>query len=396
LKNNSSKTSFYLFGVIFLLIISLVRIATLPVSVKLPLPSRHQDGYYDYEGLMHWHTEYTHDAYGSYKDLAALANANHLDFLITTEHNNLLALYDHQEGLHGHLLTLVGIESTRKEGYLLGINFNKYTTFHLSTSSFISEVAQQGGFTLIAHPTNPRWHWRGNIDDRIVGQEILDLTDQFARASRFDVFSGGLYYYLNKPAGFLQIYQRPVDALKMWDDLTAKRHFIGVYAPDVHQSIRLWGRHFFRFPRAEDVIPIAHDHVILRVPFTGVFDKDKSLLLDAIKQGRIYVSVDSLQDATGFFFSARQKDKTAWMGDELPAGVDTDFQVALPQPLGLKDIIINVFHNGQKIAVHQGTDYSFQAMLPGAYRIEVECGIPTFWGTKKSIVWIYSNPIYLR
>jgi hypothetical protein len=387
--------NFLLAGII-LLMIAMLRISALAVHVDLPRPSSHQNGYYDYEGVIHWHTEYTRDAFGSYQDLATIGNQFHLDFLISTEHNNLLALYNHEEGWHGRMLTLVGIESTRKEGYLLGINFHRYTTHDLPTDSFLSEVSRQGGFTLIAHPKNPRWHWRGNIDDRIAGQEIIDLTDQFTTASVLSIVTGILYYPFNKPAGFIQVYHRPVNALKMWDQVTAQRHFIGIYAPDVHQSLRLWGKHIIRFPRAEDALPIAHNHVILRTPFTGNFVPDKTMLLDAIKQGQLYIAIDSLQDATGFFFSARQGDKTAWMGDQLPAGFKTDFFVTLPEPLGFKDTIINVYHNGQKIFSNTASAYTFQATLPGAYRIEVECEIPTFWGFKKNVVWIYSNPIYLR
>ncbi len=375
---------------------SVIRIATLAVHVDVPRLPHHQNGYYDYEGDMHWHTEYTRDAFGSYKDLARFGNQCNLDFLITTEHNNLLPLRDHQEGWHGRMLTLVGVESTRKEGYLLGVNFYKYTTHDLPTDDFLTEVETQGGFTLIAHPKSPRWHWRGDIDGRIIGQEIIDLTDQFATASPWAVTAGALYFPFNKSAGFIQVYHRPADALKMWDDLTAKRHFTGVYAPDVHQSIRLWGRHVLRFPRAEDVLPIAHNHVIFRTPFTGDFPKDKALLLDAIKQGRLYVAIDSLQDATGFFFSARQGDKVAWMGEELPAGMDTNFFVTLPPRLGLMDVAINVYHNGQLISKGTGASHTFQAKLPGSYRIEVECEIPTFWGQKRNVTWIYSNPIYLR
>ncbi len=390
------KTKFYLLIGIILLTGSMLRIAALGVHVDLPRPSNHQNGYYDYEGLIHYHTIYSRNAFGSYKALAELGNRCHLDFLITTEHNNLLALKDHQEGWHGRMLTLVGIESTRKEGYLLGLNMRHYITNDISTDAFLLQADQQGGFAIIAHPKNSRWHWRGKIDERIVGQEILDLTDQFNAASVMAIMTGVLYFPLNVHAGFIQIYQRPAQALKMWDEETSQRHFVGIYAPDVHQSLRILGRHLLRFPKADDVLPIAHNHVILPTSFTGDFAQDKPMLYDAIRKGHLYIGVDSLQDATGFFFWARQGDKTAWMGDQLPAGVKTDFFVTLPQRLGLKNIVINVYHHGQKIARSIASAYAFQATLPGAYRIEVEVDIPTFWGLKKSIVWIYSNPIYLR
>ena len=390
------KAKLYLLIGVILLASAILRIAMLPVHLNSPFPPKHQNGYYDYEGVIHWHTIYSGDAFGTYEKVAELGNLYHLDFLISTEHNNLQALDDHKEGWHGRMLTLVGIESTRKEGYLLGVNFNKYTTEYDSTGAFLTEVTRQGGFTIIAHPKNPRWRWSGNIDQRIIGQEIVDLTDQFTVAAPMDVVRGFLYYPFNIPAAFIQLYQRPAEALKMWDEQTSQRHFIGIYAPDVHQSIRIWGRHMVQFPKTDVILPIAHNHVILTSSFTGDIALDKPMLLDAIKKGRIYVALDSLQDATGFFFSARQGEKTGWMGDELPAGVNTDFNVTLPAYFGLKNLVINVYHNGQKIASSQGVSYAFQAALPGSYRVEVEVDIPTFWGLKKSVVWIYSNPIYLR
>ena len=390
------KTKFYLLIGIILLTGSMLRIAALGVHMDLPRLSNHQNGYYDYEGAIHWHTRYSGDAHGSYKALAELGNRCHLDFLITTEHNNLQALTDSQEGWHGRMLTLVGVESTRHEGYLLGLNLRTYTRHEDSTDKFLSEVSQQGGFAIIAHPKNPRWHWRGKIDERIAGQEVLDLTDQFNTASPMAILTGVLYFPLNAHAGFIQIYQRPTQALKMWDEETSQRHFAGIYAPDAHESIRILGRHLLRFPKADDILPIAHNHVILPTPFTGDLAQDKTMLYDAIRKGQLYIAIDSLQDATGFFFWARQGDKIAWMGDQLPAGVKTDFFVTLPQRLGLKNIVINVYHNGQKIARGTAPAYAFQATLPGSYRIEVEVDIPTFWGLNKSIVWIYSNPIYLR
>lgn len=397
LKNKDGKVKLYLLIGVLLLISSILGIPTLPIRVNLPYPSSHQNGYYDYKGGIHWHTVYSKDALGSYEEFAELGNRYHIDFLISAEHNNLLALKDHKEGWHGRTLTLVGVESTRQEGYLLGLNLRTYPiTRHDSTDAFLSETAQQGGFAIIAHLENPRWYWHGKIDQRIVGQEILDLADQFTTASPIAILTGLFYYPFNTTASYMQIYHRPTATLKRWDEETSQRHFIGIYAPDIHQSIRILGRHKFRFPKAEDTLSFAHNHVILRTPFTGDFAQDKSTLYDAIQKGRLYIAIDLLQDATGFFFSARQGDKTAWMGDQLPAGFKTDFSVTLPERLALKNIVINVYRNGQKIARSVGSAYAFQATLPGAYRVEVETDILTFWGLKKSVVWIYSNPIYLR
>jgi len=343
------------------------------------------------------HTGYSGDAFSTYEQLEQVADRQGLDFLISTEHNNLLALHEHKEGWHGHVLTLVGVESTREEGYLLGLNMQRYLRFSHSTDDYLSDVEHQGGFSLIAHPRNPRWSWRAQVDKRILGLEIVDLTDQLNTAPWPEIMTGVLFYPFNTPAALIQLYHRPIETLKMWDSENSRRSFVGIYAADMHQSLRVFGNHLARFPKAEDILPVAHDHVIFSTPFTGDLAQDKPLLYDAIKRGHIYIAVDPLEDATGFFFSARQGDKTAWMGDELPAGHPTDFTVTLPAHFILKDCVINVYHNGEKYASSADIPlYHFQAALSGSYRIEVEVSIPTFWGFKKRIVWIYTNPIYLR
>jgi len=265
--NKNGRVKFYLLASALVLILALIRIASLPYHVDLPRLSSHQNGYYDYEGIIHWHTDLSGDSFGTYKDLADISNRYHIDFLITTEHNNLMALERHEEGWYGHMLMLAGIESTRKEGYLLGFNVLKYTTRLAPTDAFLAEAARSGGFTIVAHPKNPRWHWRGGIDQRIVGQEILDLTDQFNTAPLWLILKGALFFPFNPPSGFIQIYQRPSETLKMWDEETAQRHFTGIYASDAHQSIRLLGKHMICFPRADYILPIAHNHVILPAPF---------------------------------------------------------------------------------------------------------------------------------
>ena len=380
-----------------LLLCSVARISTLPIHKPVPRSPSHQNGYYDYEGVIHWHTGYSGDANGTYETIAELGNQQQLDFLITTEHNNLMALHDHKEGWHGRMLTLVAVESTRREGYLLGMDLHRFTTQDSSTDDFLTELSQQGGYAIIAHPKNPRWSWQGTIDQRIAGQEIVDLTDEFTIAAPVSILKALIYCPFNFPAAIMQLYQYPADALKMWDEQTSQRHFTGIYASDAHQSIRVWGRHLFKFPKAVDVLPVAHDHIILTTPFSGDFSQDKPRLYEAIRQGRLYFSIDTLQDATGFLFWARQENKTALMGDQLQAGVKTDFFVKLPQQVSLKNAAINVYHNGTKIIDHAlGPEYAFKAVLPGSYRIEVEVDIPTFWGFGKRVTWIYSNPIYLR
>lgn len=391
-----SKAGMFLVSVV-LILISILRISTLSIGSAAIIHQPQQSGYYDYEGAIHFHTNYTGDATGSYEEIAGIANRQHVDFMIATEHNNLLALYEHKEGWYGKALFLSGSEITRPEGYLLGLNLRRFPIARsASTDKVLSEIAAQGGMAIIAHPESPRWRWKMKYDPRIIGQEILDLTDQLNTASPLAISAGALFYFINRAAAFMQLYHYPAETIRKWDSETRRHNFVGIFAPDFHQELRLFGYPLFALPRAEDMLPNAHDHIVTAAPFTHDFRHDKSLLYDAIGKGHLYVSIDLLQDASGFFFSARQGGKVAWMGDQLHAETKTDFLVTLPSTVALNNVSIHVLHNGVEIGRSTSPAYRFQADQAGAYRVEVEAEIPTFWGWGRSVTWIYSNPIYLR
>lgn len=373
-----------------------LRISSLAVGTGGTPPVTKQDGRYDYEGVIHWHTSYTGDATGSYEKVAEVANRQHVHWMIATERNNFNAFLDKKEGWYGDTLLLSGVESTRPEGYLLGLNLQHYTLGRKdATDAVLSDLVGQGGIVFIAHPKNPRWRWKGRIDPRISGEEILDLSDEWYTVPAVDLLVGLLYYPFNTRAAYLEVFQRPVQTLKAWDDITKDRAFVGIYAPDFHQAVEL-GSYKVPFPKVAEVLPVAHDHVLLHVPFSGKLSQDKAMLYEAIRDGHVYVALDMVQDATGFFFGAKQGDRSVWMGGQLPAGRRTEFAVKVPGGGTPENVAIHVYWNGEQVTQASGREYQFEASEPGAYRIEVTADVPTFWGIDRNLVWIYSNPIYLR
>ena len=359
-----------------------------------------QDDHYDYRGVIHWHTgHYSHDANGSYGGVADVAGRLGLDFMISTEHNTLDALKDGKEGWYGKTLVLAGIEMSRPEGYLLGLDL-PYSQINRSdaTAAVLDKISGEHGLIFVAHPENPRWTWSAPIDPRMAGQEILDFTDQWYTAGPLRMAAALFYYPFNTPAAYMELYHYPAKTLSLWDAETRQRSFVGIYAPDMHQAIEIGSQYKLPFPKAADLLGFAADHVLTTAPLSGDLATDKAALYDAIARGHLYVAMDVLQDARGFQFTASQDGApAAWMGDRLPAGHRTAFTVRLPQQDTLKGLVVRIFRNGDLIAQGPaGTSYAFNDDRAGAYRVEVAAHIPTFWGGTRPVVWIYSNPIYLR
>ena len=134
----------------------------------------------------------------------------------------------------------------------------------------------------------------------------------------------------------------------------------------------------------------------MQKPFSGNFSEDKKALYDAVKNGHLYVSMDILGNASGFLFSAKQGNKTFWMGDQLPAGLPASFSVTLPANSDSKQPVIHLYRDGEEIMQSRDGKLNYLTDHAGVYRVEVEVATSTFLGFSKKVVWIYSNPIYLR
>jgi hypothetical protein len=387
----------FLIGSVFLLFLFAARVISLPVENKSVIHRPEQNGYYDYQGVIHFHTNYSGDATGTFEAIAAVANRQQVDFMISTDHNTLQPLYDQREGWYQKTLFLVGEEISLDEGYLLALDIR-----HLKrspdekTEEIVADILNQGGILFIAHPNHPKWRWRSENEAGITGEEVLDFADQWYTAGRVALIKGLSFYPFNPSAAFFQLYERPDETLKGWDRRNLKRKMVGIFAPDFHQAVKISREYKIPFPRVERVLPLAHDHILLKNPFSGNLKNDRKSLYDAIRMGHLYFAMDQIGDSTGFFFSAKQENQTIWMGDQLPSGIQTYFSVTLPPAAAERRTLIHVFKNGEILFTSEEKAFKFHSSGDGAYRIEVESQIPTFFGFNKNVVWIYSNPIYLR
>ncbi|MBK9207568.1 MAG: hypothetical protein IPL71_04380 [Anaerolineales bacterium] len=128
-------------------------------------------------------------------------------------------------------------------------------------------------------------------------------------------------------------------------------------------------------------------HVILADSLIGDVNADKKAIYAALEKGHCFVGYDLPAATRGFHFTAQGMDKTAIMGDEIPAKGGVTLQARIPSEAEirlLKDgVVIKTWKKGLS-CTHITTE-------PGVYRIEV---YRRYLGKLRG--WIYSNPIYVR
>ncbi|HZC68636.1 MAG TPA: hypothetical protein VE201_08475 [Nitrospirales bacterium] len=364
------------------------------------------EGYRDFRGVVHAHTELSHDSTGTIEEILKAASSAKLDFLITTDHYTPRIFTDGLEGRRGSLLVVRGVEiplgCTRQGGLTrrcasvlamgLRVPLVPGPDGQWDLDELFKAIRSQGALAIIAHP---RGLMNASYFRYADGLEICDLADT-VRDRLVDVPRFLLDFLLDYDEYQDEILlplivERSNWNLVEWDRFTKTRRFVGLAGNDAHQNLKVFGRQAdpyaltFRAVNTHVLAPlgVAESLRPLAPPLTT------GNLLGALRAGRCFVSFNLLADAAGFRFAARDGDGgpvVALMGDEvlLKDGLILAAQCPVPGALEL-------LRDGVPIRRQEGRELLHPVDRPGVYRIEVSLRVVDRWRP-----WIFANPIYVR
>ncbi len=113
-------------------------------------------------------------------------------------------------------------------------------------------------------------------------------------------------------------------------------------------------------------------------------ERETDPLMDAIKNGRVYISFDFLGYVQDFAFYGESGTTKIMMGSEATFASGVTLKTELPDTA---DRIV-VYKNGAEAAsTESATDFAYVPTSAGAYRVVAY---------RKGVPWIISNPVYLR
>jgi len=333
---------------------------------------------YEIVGVYHMHTTFS-DGLGSVDRVARAAAHQGLDFIILTDHGNPNLRCLQSQGWKDSLLVMAGSELSVSRGHLVAMDFAPpRRPFSQNAEDAAREIRANGGFSVIAHPfSKVRWSWGEDVE--YAGIEIIDADTMFKRN-----FLPSLPYLpalLVKPRFYLlKTLERPVQTLRKWDELNHGHVLYGYFSTDAHL---LYGVLFSGF----------HLHVLLDEPLSAEFDKARSQVFGALRQGRFYSAVNAAGKARGFRFWAEAGGHEFPMGSVIPmnSASSLELHARVPFPSAVETRFV---HNGETI--HSAGDReTFVAVdEPGTYRVEVY--LREWSPLGGDIPWIVSNPIFLR
>jgi len=347
----------------------------------------------DYTAVIHVHSAYSFDGRTTVTAILKAARRSGIDILLLTDHSTLRAREDGFEGWQNGVLVVVGEEIAPRFNHYLAFGHDRAIDCaekepNLPPQAYIDRVKMRGGMGFIAHPDHtgaPLFHVKHYpwIDWSVAGYAGMGIWDFMT-----DWQSG-----LSSPLRALMGYAFPALLLRgplpqtfaRWDRLTQERRVVGIGELDNHNSLRRhWGIPVSVFPFGR-VFNLIRTHVVIEKPLSGDGRSDIATILEALRRGRAYVSLDHFQPAKGFSLILEADGGPYTLGDEAVLRHTAEFRVRCPHRARIR-----LIRNG--ILFHECNADAFRITVqePGVYRVEAD--LKAFGRYRP---WIYSNPIYL-
>ncbi|MEZ6187824.1 MAG: hypothetical protein R3F62_22795 [Planctomycetota bacterium] len=326
-------------------------------------------------GIVHCHSELSHDATGSLEEIAEAARDCGVGFVALTEH------YRHGEpqladGPPPELLGvtfLLGAELPGGGGSILGVGLPRDYDADVARGDAqgqLDAVRAAGGFPCVGHAEEYlAWDAEG-----WVGLEVANLHTMTKEASRLGTAGSACAY---PPGAFFRrlIRTLPRRVLAIWDHYGLSRRVPGFGGCDAHQNVRLLGPLGLTIGTYAECFRAVTTHLLLR-------GEGPAAVLEALREGRGYVAFEVEGSALGFRFAAFEGDTLcADLGQELPFHPGLSLRAAAPGAAELR-----LLRDGFEVARANG-ELRHTPTRPGVYRVEAYLDDDPF---------VLSNPIYLR
>jgi len=378
------------------------------------------DGWPEFRGVMHNHSELSHDSLMSFPAIAAALREADVDFIFMSDHCED-GKADYSLGWRGEHEGIVFIR-----GYEMSYGFMPWglpedTVLECGEEeeALARQIHDLGGLLFFAHCEVNR-----SFDlPELHGVEIYNIHTDLMDESMADLWPDIVLSLRAYPdQTFRILFDRPTQLIEQWDRFNASRKMVGIAANDAHNNTGFRG--FYTEADTLRVLSTGDDDVVgewdlnvltrslLRLlpgPLeTGeqIFRVDldpyvqsarfvnthllahectEEALLDAVRAGRAFIGFDMIADARGFVFLAEAEGSSAVMGESLGFSPGLTLRSASPHTCRF-----TLVADGQTAAQATGTSFEFKPTGPGKYRIEADLEILGEWTP-----WVYTNPIHL-
>jgi hypothetical protein len=358
------------------------------------LPTDEAGGAPPIRGVVHVHTRRS-DGTGTLDEVAAAAQRAGLTFVIFTDHGDGTRGPDTPVYRNG-VLCIDAVEISTRGGHIVALGLPQ-TPFPLGgeVRDVIEDVRRLGGMSVAAHPDSVRAELRlTDWDAPFDGVEWLNGDSQWRDEEWPTLGRSLLTYPFRRAATLATLLDRPEDLVNRWDHLLRRRQVVGLAAADAHARVGPGGDPYGRslslhVPAYEQMFRTLSIS-LPRVQLRGDAGEDAQAVVEAIRQGHVYSSIDALASPAILIFEATSGSRRAGMGDRLMPDGPVALHVRSNAPGGST---LRLLSNGKTVVSGPPPELDYAAAPdPAVYRVEID--IPNAPGNPP-IPWLVSNPIYL-
>jgi hypothetical protein len=351
-------------------------------------------------GAISVHSGRSHDAVGTFADIADAAADAGLDFVVLGDHPSdwLEEPGALDPVVIGSTLLIPGQEMVIEgKGRALVVGLDRDTLVQRwegEVADLAARVSAVDGFISVVHARSPRGRerWQAGIDapgvdawESIDMSEVarLRLADRWAAYHITSFLAGIATGTSHRPVLRLNREGASAPGLLAYDSARSRESLTLTAALNHHPKARIFGR---LVPSYAAFFRTYTNHVLVpEAPGSEPFQA-RARVLDGLKASRVYVSLGHAADAAGFDFGplATTDESTAPLAVRLP-----------PDAPGR--LLVRVLRDGTEegwFAAPPGEIVAFQPPGDGAYRVEVyRAGIPLGSRRYAMSLWLLSNAV---
>ena len=269
-------------------------------------------------GAFHIHTNRS-DGSGSPDAVAAAAARAGLNFIIVTDHGDGTRKPDAPQYRAG-VLVIDAVELSTEAGHYIAIGLAQAPyPLRGEARDVIADVRRLGGFGVVAHPdsSKPSLRWR-DWDADFDAMEWLNADTEWRDERRGLLVRAFVHYPFRPSETLASLLDRPDATLARWDALTERRPVVALAGADAHaragwmdddaNGYRGW---FLKIPSYEASFRTFAMRVTLDRPLGTDATSDARLVIDALRRGAVYTTVDAIASPATLEFSADSRTLTA-------------------------------------------------------------------------------------
>jgi hypothetical protein len=339
-------------------------------------------------GAMHVHTRDS-DGTGTVDDVAAAAARAGLAFVVITDHGDATRPVS-QPSYRSGVLVIDATEVSTFGGHVIALGM-PMAPFPLAGEprDVVDDIHRMGGMAIVAHPHSGKADLRWmDFDVPLDGIEWLNADSEWRDEQPIALARVLATYGFRGPEALATMLDRTSETLRLWDSLARTRRVVAVPGTDAHA--RLGDDNVYLQLPSYEALFRTFSLAVSGVTFTGQAASDAAAVIDGIRRGHVYSTIDGLASPGALAFTATAGQASASAGDDLHAsGAPVTFRVRSNAP---NDAEIALLRDGTRVARGTGVVLEHTDGSPGAYRVEITlAGVS---GTPP-VPWIVSNPIYV-